>query len=214
MFSTKKLSTEDFIHRAKTFHNNKYDYSLVVYKNMSTKVIIICPVHGKFLQTPQQHLRSSGCSKCSGYFQLCKETFIEKAIQVHGDKYDYSKVVYITNKTKVIIICSIHGEFQQRPDCHLRGVGCPKCYTKNAKDNIQSFISKSINTHGYKYDYSKVDYKSANTKVYIICPIHGKFLQLPSNHIAGQGCPKCQQSNGEFQIEIWLKNKNLLFVPQ
>lgn len=213
MSSTKKLSTKDFILRAKKFHNDKYNYSFVEYKNMSTHVIIICPVHGKFLQTPQQHLRSCGCSKCIGRCPLNKETFIEKSKLVHGNKYEYSKVIYKTNKDMVCIICPDHGEFWQRPDSHLRGKKCAKC-AKNFKDNLKSFIKKAKKVHGNMYDYSKVEYVNSQTKVCIICSKHGKFNQTPGNHISGQHCPKCQQSKGELQIENWLKEHNIQFISQ
>ena len=123
----KRLLKSDFISRANEIHNYKYDYSKVDYVNSRTKVIIVCPKHGEFEQKPNSHLNGKGCAKCSGIAKLTTEEFIKKAREVHGDRYDYSKVEYVDTKTKVCIICSKHGEFEQMPNHHLRGCDCPKC---------------------------------------------------------------------------------------
>ena len=183
----KKLTTEDFIRRAKEIHGDKYDYSKVKYEYAITKVCIICPKHGEFWQRPYGHLNGQGCSKCSGTKRSTTEEFINKARKVHGDKYDYSNVEYIGNKTKVCIICPEHGEFWQTPNSHLKGIGCPDC----AKTTRGGFIKKAREVHGDKYDYSKVEYKGINTKVCIICPKHGEFWQRPSSHLYGCGCREC-----------------------
>lgn len=116
------------------------------------------------------------------------EFFIIQARKIHGDTYDYSKVVYKSSLEKVCIICSEHGEFWQTPNNHLRGRGCAKCkglyrYTKD------DFIKKSNEVHHGVYDYSKVEYKNTQAKVCIICPKHGEFWQKPTRHMAGRGCP-------------------------
>ena len=129
----KQLTTEEFIRRAKEVHGDKYDYSKVEYVNKSTKVKIICPIHGEFEQIPDSHLHGHGCHKCVNCKQLTTEEFIHRAKEVHGDKYDYSKVEYINSHTKVKIICPIHGEFEQEPNSHLEGKGCPNCYHKTKK---------------------------------------------------------------------------------
>jgi hypothetical protein len=116
-----------FIEKAIKIHGDKYDYSKVNYKNSSTKIIIICKIHGEFLQIPNKHLSKSGCIECGKKNKLTLEKFIEKAQKIHNDKYDYSKVNYINWKTNIIIICKIHGEFQQQPNSHLQGKGCNKC---------------------------------------------------------------------------------------
>lgn len=119
---------QEFIQKANKIHNNKYDYSKFVYINAQTKGIIVCPIHGEFLQTPNSHLNGRGCPKCAGNnYKRDKEEFIDRAKKVHGSKYDYSKVEYKTCKDHVCIICPKHGEFWQTPDHHLQGDGCPKC---------------------------------------------------------------------------------------
>jgi len=122
--------------------------------------------------------------------------FIEKSRRVHGDKYDYSKVNFINSKTKVIIICPLHGEFNQQPSNHLKGSSCPKC-ANNVRLSNSQFIEKSRKIHGNKYDYSKVDYINYKTNVIIICPFHGEFNQQPSNHLKGSSCPKCKNTNSK-----------------
>ena len=126
-----------------------------------------------------------------------RNEFIEKAQKIHGDKYDYSKVEYTNNKAKVCIICPEHGEFWQIAQGHLKGQGCPKCglkkqTLKRTKKN-ENFIKEARYIHNGNYDYSKVEYKNAHTKVCIICPEHGEFWQSPHEHLKGQGCPNCKK---------------------
>ena len=132
----KKLTIEEFIEKAKIIHGDKYDYSKVEYVNSMVKVCIICPIHGEFFVKPNDHIhKKCGCVKCSGRYLSNKEAFVEKARLIYGDKYDYSKVNYINNKTKVCIICPIHGEFWQRPNDHLNSSGCPIC-NSNIKSGV------------------------------------------------------------------------------
>jgi len=116
-----------FICDAKIIHNNKYDYSLVDYKDSNTKVKIICPEHGVFIQTPNTHLnRKYGCPVCSKNKKMTTELFIERSNKIHNNKYDYSLVDYKNAHTKVKIICPIHGIFEQEPNSHKKS-GCGKC---------------------------------------------------------------------------------------
>jgi predicted RNA-binding Zn-ribbon protein involved in translation (DUF1610 family) len=177
-----------FIKKAKQIHGKKYDYSLVNYINNRIKIKIICPVHGEFEQIPRDHLSKKGCIKCGLNFKS-KDDFVNKAIEIHKDKYDYSKVDYKTSKIKVKLICKKHGEFEQRPNDHLKGYGCPKCGFNLLSKN--DFANKSSEIHNDKYDYSKVDYQNNKIKTKIICPVHGEFEQTPVNHLRGNGCPKC-----------------------
>ena len=112
--------------------------------------------------------------------KLTKEKFIERAKEVHGNKYDYSKVEYINSQTKVCVICPKHGEFWQKPNSHLLGYGCNKCAIEKRSKLItkttDSFIERAKKLHGDKYDYSKVDYKGKDMNVCIICPKHGIFF--------------------------------------
>lgn len=123
-----RKTPEQFANEANIIHKNKYDYSLVKYVNNKTNVIIICPIHGQFLQSPDNHLVGKGCKYCGGTTKLNQEQFIEKAIEVHGNKYDYSQVVYTLSKNKVKIICPIHGIFEQTANNHIsKKRDCPDC---------------------------------------------------------------------------------------
>ena len=132
--------------------------------------------------------------------KLTKEIFIERSKEIHGDKYDYSKIEYVNTRTKVCIICPEHGEFWQNPKSHMLGYGCQKCLWEVF--DTKTFIDKARKVHGDKYDYSKVEYKDSHTKVCIICPEHGEFWQEPYNHTNGYNCPICigkfKHDNGIF----------------
>lgn len=123
------------------------------------------------------------------------EQWIQEAIKIHGNKYRYDKIVYVGNNVKVCIKCSEHGEFWQTPSNHLSGKECLKCSYEKRGEKLtstnQTFIEKAKKVHCDKYDYSKLLYINAKTKVCILCPKHGEFYQLPSKHLTGNKCPKC-----------------------
>lgn len=127
----KKKDTNKCVEGFKKVHGNTYDYSNVVYTNASTKVEIICKIHGRFFQTPNNHLTGNGCPVCRGSITKSTGQCLEGFKKIHGDTYDYSKVKYINRCTKVEIMCKEHGSFLQRPDHHLSGCGCPKCQNHN-----------------------------------------------------------------------------------
>lgn len=192
---SRRNDKEAFLRKAVEKHGGKYNYSKVVYVTSQDKVLIICPLHGEFSQTPSNHYKF-GCLKCGNESTASKrrkrlEEFITQAEVVHGNKYDYSNVDYVNNRTKVNIICSKHGPFSQTPGAHLRGQGCVKC-SFNPPLSKEEAIEKARLVHGDKYDYSKFVYTTAEAKSIIICPIHGEFKQsLSVQYKQGQGCPKC-----------------------
>ena len=214
-----KINKEVFIETSKKVHGDKYDYSKVEYVNKNTNVCIICPEHGEFWQIPHNHKRGAGCPKCSNENNTIKkrlpvETFIKKSSEIHGDKYNYSKVKYVNTNTVVSIICPEHGEFWQTPSCHMIGQGCPKCggTFRRSKDD---FVNEANKIHNNKYDYSKVEYKNTHTKVCIVCheknefgEEHGEFWQTPKSHLKGFGCRKC--SNSYMDKESFIKKANLV----
>lgn len=209
-----EIKTLKFIEKAKIIHADKYNYSLVKYIKSKLKIIIICPIHGEFEQRASGHLAGYGCSKCSSDKQkLDINKFIEKAKEVHGDKYDYSLVEYKTYDENINIVCPIHGQFEQTPNNHLKGSDCLKCSLNNRVIN-NNFVKKANKKHGDKYDYSLVNYKGFNIKVKITCKIHGEFEQTPQNHLKGQGCPICNESNGEKKIRDLLNKNGINFIPQ
>ena len=125
-----------------------------------------------------------------------QDEVIAKFQKVHGDRYDYSKVEYKNKSTHVIVICSDHGEFLQRPLHHWRGTGCKICsridnQRKKSEKVRRTILDDFKKVHGDRYDYSKVDYKGSREKVTIVCGEHGEFLQTPKVHKRGHGCQKC-----------------------
>ena len=190
----KRKNTSQFIREASIVHNNKYDYSMTFYYNKREKVCIICPTHGPFYQEAGSHLKGSGCSKCYGNSKKTTEEFIEQAIKVHGHKYDYSKVEYISTHKKVCIICRIHGEFLQEAKSHIYNkTGCPKCsnagYSKIsirflnilAKEldiDIQHAENKGeyiINDSELKCYYKADGYFEKDNKKYVV-EFHGDYF--------------------------------------
>jgi len=216
-----KKTKEQFILDARKIHGNEYCYDNVVYDGNKVKVLITHIKCGfEFPQTPDVHLRGSGCSKC-GYVKSSKtqsktkEQFILDAQKVHGLEYDYSQVDYKNNYTHIIlkhIKCGF--EFSQTPDCHINGnQGCPKCGGTFLKTTEQ-FILDAINVHGLEYDYSQVDYKNNSTHIilkHIKCGF--EFPQSPNRHLMGDGCPKCSHAGYSKICIKWLetimKNNNI-----
>jgi hypothetical protein len=162
-----------------------------IYENNLKEVVIVCKEHGEFLQLPKTHKKGTGCYYCGLLKRANSNTnkFIIKAIEIHGDKYDYSKVKYVKAREKVIITCKEHGDFEQTPNGHLSKESvCRKCSTEINSDKLrkttEQFIEESKQIHSDKYDYSKVEYKNAGEKVIIICKEHGEFLQTPNSHLS------------------------------
>jgi hypothetical protein len=216
------LSNEEFIQKAKKIHGDKYDYSLTKYILNKGIIKILCPIHGKFEQRADVHLNTKfGCKQCSlDNIKSNSTEFIIKAKLIHNDKYDYSKVNYISSKSEVILICAIHGDFNIKPNSHLtKKQGCTNCtsnnpYINKKNDLYNDFIEKSTIIHGNKYNYDKVIYVASRDKVIITCPIHGDFTQTINKHKGGRGCPTCNESIGEREIRKILEKNNIKFEPQ
>jgi hypothetical protein len=212
------VKNENFITQAILIYGDEYDYSKVNYKNNITKVDIICKIHGLFTQTPKNHINNHGCAKC-GIISRSKtqsssiEEFIKKANEANDFQYDYSKVDYKNNKTKIVVLCKVHGEFEITPSHHYNGHGCKKCSNNYRKSNFE-YIEACKLVHNNFYDYSTTLYKSNKTKVRVICPLHGEFLQMAQHHINGCGCPNCDKSKGELTIEKILTTNKIEFKPQ
>ena len=281
--------TKNFIsfkEKASIKFNNKFDYSQSHYTKSQNPIIIICPEHGEFTMSPNQHLNSTwGCPKCAlkygglnrrdtqesfirkvkekygelftfektkyvrsnkpviitgpngdititpnnllTHYKMKKysrkpvknrESFVSEASKIHDNKYDYSKVVYKNIRTKVCIICPIHGEFWQAPDQHLKGRGCQACghlkTTEHTKSNTEDFIKKAKEIWCEIYDYSKVKYINNHKKIIVTCPEHGDFLVTPGNHLKLRGCPMCNTSKGELRVKSFLEELQIPFKWQ
>lgn len=154
-----------FLINSAIIHNNKYQYHKVKYKTGQLKVVISCPLHGDFLQTPGAHLRGQGCPKCAQVDRLAsrkrksQDQFVNEANQVHNYKYTYSSP-YVNLITKVDINCPDHGIFTQTPKAHLRGQGCPMCANERRLSFFQSAgetdIENYLLTHQIVYEKQKM----------------------------------------------------------
>ena len=210
----KRKTLEEFIDNARKIHGDKYSYDKSVYVDNKTKLIVTCPIHGDFLMRPDKHLwQKRGCSKCNGGVGIDTEEFKKRAAEKHHDKYDYSLVEYVNATTPIKIICPEHGIFEQKAGSHIVGKGCPIC-GGSMKLSTEQFIERSKMVHGDKYDYSLVNYKNNGTKVTIICPKHGEFMQTPFHHMDGVGCPHCKRSTLEEATSKYLTEKGIDFIGQ
>ena len=197
---SKRSTKEEFVIKAVEKHGKTYVYDKIDYKNNHTKISINCEIHGDFEQTPSMHLRGRGCPKCGETSRTAKRTknikvFITEANLIHKSIYFYTKTKYINTDTKVIITCNLHGDFEQTPDSHLRGQGCPDCgvisRVKKTRYTTSQFIAKAVLKHGNSYNYCKAKYTSISNNIIITCKIHRDFSQKPADHLQGSGCPVC-----------------------
>lgn len=196
---------EEFVAKANKKHKNFYNYDKSIYVNYHTKIIITCPEHGDFLQTPNGHLFGNGCRKCANKNKRkSQDIFIKEASEKYNFKYDYSESNYINNNTKIIIICPIHKKFKKTPNQHMHGQECPQCVKeKNILLKQEKFIKMANIKHNGFYNYDKVVYINAHTKIIITCPIHGDFTQTPNSHLFGKGCPNHKKSFSKMSKK-WL----------
>ena len=213
---------QKFIEESTKVHNGFYNYDKVNYQGKDVKVIITCPIHGDFEQTPHEHKAGSGCKECAHQRLIeinhkSTEWFVERANKVHNGFYNYDKTDYKTSNEKVIITCPIHGDFEILPSSHLSGHGCPKCansrkgYGKGNKPvakTTEQFIEESKQIFGENtFDYSKTNYINARTPVIITCPTHGDFYVRPNTHLSSKrGCPVCAIENIKEQYSYNTKD--------
>lgn len=214
-------SQEYFLEKVKEKNKNDIDLSNFIYKGTKTRGACKCNICGNVWETtPNSLYKGCGCPICgkkisSEKQKWTKDKFIDRATNVHGEEYDYSKVVYSGALTNVEIICNKCGEsFKQTPAHHINGEGCPFCGgTKNHTQ--EEFLEMCRNVHGDKYTYDKAVYKSMFDNVIITCKKHGDFKMLPSNHIhKKQGCPICKESKLENEMDKILSNLDVKYERQ
>ena len=226
----KLLGIDNFIQKAAKVHNNKYNYNKSIYIKAKEPIEIVCPKHGSFWQTPNDHLNGKGCPECKkdklhNLYALTKKEFIEKAIQVHNNKYNYDKVNYVNNKTKVIITCLDHGDFEQIPSDHLQGHGCPKCIEHHSNGGllssgekiIENFlksnnikyqiqypikIQKEINISGMAY----IDFYLSDYNLFI--EYNGIQHYIPQKYFGGQISFEHQQKRDVY-VKNYCKTNNI-----
>ena len=195
---SKKKTTEEFIEEIKKLlPDSDLDFSETVYVNKRTKVKLICPIHGEFEKLPTNILKGQGCPKCgwnriNDSRRVTTEEFIDRSKQVHGNRYNYDKTIFIDFKENVIITCPIHGDFSQLPSNHLSGSGCPECSYLDRCTTKGEFIIKANKIHNNKYNYPDLpDYVTGNSVISVVCPEHGEFKQNVGSHLNGHGCYEC-----------------------
>lgn len=224
---SKKLTTEEFIEKAKKIHGNKYDYSEVEYVNSHTKVKIYCKkCKNYFFINPNHHISSkTGCKKCAIEEQhlkqrLSKDEIIKRAKEIHGNKYEILEISFLPKNNKIKLLCKqCNRVFWQQIKSHLRGNGCKYCgYKANSEKHMRSlsdFIQKVKTKYGDLYDYSYIKKEDLNNKILIKCNTCNNFFRItPSNFLSNRGCSFCKKSKGEKQIVIFLKNNNINFIEQ
>ena len=189
-----RLSTSQFIARAKAIHGDKYDYSLVEYVRNNTKVKIICKVHGVFEQTPLNHLMGKGCAKCyRPNAGINNAEYIAKVRGIHNGKYDYSKTRFIQMTGHITITCPKHGDFSMMAQCHLKGQGCPKCKAEVQSEIICKYANEEYaikDIEGYEGLY-KI---TTDGRVY---SVRKKNWLLPSH------------SHGYMIVNLWKDKKSI-----
>ncbi len=186
-----RKSKSQFIKDSKIYHGNHYNYSLVEFKSIHDFVKIICPIHGTFKQKPSKHQKGQGCKKCNKGEVWNTKDFVKKAIIVHKNRFNYSKVKYRTTDTKVKIICKkCKNIFMQRPGSHLRGVGCVHCAGKiPISEEMFKEILKDV--HSDKIILLS-KYKNKTLKVKVQCTCGNVWLTTPNHLIKRkQGCRRC-----------------------
>jgi hypothetical protein len=203
----KSMGAYKFIQISSIIHNNKYTYLNVIYKNNKAYVIIACPIHGDFKQNPTSHINGHGCRRCYDAkpkkHKISLEKFTEVSSIIHNNKYSYSETILgKNNKCLISIICPIHGIFYQEMRAHMYGCGCWDCSGRK-KLTTEKFIEKANRVHNFRYIYVDTIYFNAYTKVNIICPKHGLFLQVAQDHLSGHGCKSCFKTVSKLETE-WL----------
>lgn len=223
-----RMTTNEFIEKARLIHGDKYDYSKLIYLGNKTQAIFICSKHGEFLQRPNDHLSGNGCKKCQ-YKKISKENiftneiFIEKARQIHNDKFDYSLVKYDGYENKIIIICNKHGEFKQTPHAHLQGAGCPSCSESRGEKKVGEILLKN----NIKFEKEKTfpDLKDKSNLFYdfylpehkVFIEYHGKQHSIPIDFFGGKESLREIRRRDMIKLKYAIDNKYLLisinYVP-
>jgi len=239
----RKINIKQFIEEANLIHQNKYDYSQIIYEKMKIPIRIVCKLHGIFNQAPYHHLSGNGCPKCAVLLN-CKtiklknsKDFVKKCLNIHGNLYDYSESEYLNSRNKIKIICKIHDGFSQIPNSHLNGNGCPKCTHIISKPETEfldyigvKIINRQLNICKRKVDgfipetntiYEFLgDYWHGNPKVFIHDSLHPK-RKISYGNLFKETEEKLNKTYKEgYQINyIWeldwnnWKNKKLKILP-
>lgn len=221
-----KHTPETILEKFKQTHGDKYNYSKMVYINSKTPIIIGCPKHGDFTQAPNNHAMGHGCYECGKITNKEPLTFsgdfiISRFKEVHGEKYDYSKVEYVNANTDVTIVCPKHGDFKMKPSAHFREKRiCPNCRkeignTKGKEKNASKWFDQMNELWGNKFDFSKTQYKNVRSNVTVRCIEHDQYFTTKATILSRGigGCDKCyeqvfRQKHSEKMLPRFIKKAN------
>ena len=196
------VSKEEFIRRYKASGRTGLDFTNSVWKGTNKKLIAVCYLHGEVPINPNSLMsRGSGCGKCGDIKtglagRNTPEKFLRQCREVHGDRYDYSKAVYVTSKNPVEIVCREHGSFFPVPGNFIgRRSGCPECgkisVGLQSRKSLTHYVSKFREVHGDRFEYKGLSYEGNYSTVIVTCPVHGEFTQRVADHQNGIGCSRC-----------------------
>lgn len=212
----KKYTQQEYLDLARSVHGTKYDLSDVLYERSSSKVLVGCKTHGKFLISATSFLQGCGCKKCALEYTASRKrktttAFVSELSALLGHNYSFDKVDYKNNKAKVVVTCKIHGDFEATPHNLLNGTVCPKCAVYGKKKMSQEeYISKATEVHGETYDLSEVFYRGSSESVDILCKKHNEIFKTVANEfLRGSGCPKCAIDKLRIGVEEFIKRSKL-----
>jgi hypothetical protein len=204
----RRLTIDDFIINSQARFGNKFSYEKTVYIDRFSELVVTCDVHDDIILTPEQHRWSKhGCPKCDYEIPRAKkkQVVLDKARRIHGDLYDYSRVVFTNTSDKVEIGCSAHGSFWQSLYDHVNKRNrCPHC--ANAPDTFAEFVSKARKVHGDRYSYCEDSYQTTASIITISCSKHGEFPQRAASHLSGSKCKKCHVEEMRLSAEEFALN--------
>lgn len=196
-YCVQRMTQEEFIHKSKEIHGDKFDYSLVIFTGVNKKVELVCNDCGDHIhQTPSNNLMGNSCMRCSRRKPHTTETFVDMITKIHGDKFGYHAVDYVNMSTKVKLWCNNCQKYIYKDPRNLLYSGCLTCSGKETLTQ-EEFLRRSIEAHGNLYDYSNAIYVSMDTKVEIKCLRCGHIFQIdPKHHIhRNQGCSICERNS-------------------
>lgn len=154
----KRLTTEEFISKAKIIHGDKYDYSYAKYIDSRSLISIRCIKHNHiFIPMANNHLKGTGCKMCANEAQsFSTSEFITRCNDIHDNKYKYDNVNYTGTYNHIEIYCPVHKSyFNQLPKHHLAGHGCPLCNTSKGERMVELYLNTNDIFHYREYKFKK-----------------------------------------------------------
>lgn len=216
----KKRTTEEFKEEMSKTHPNLE--ILTEYINADSKIKVRCKTHDyTYWTTPHRLVQGMNCQKCyderRGETLRCDVTSLpERLLSIHGDKYRFPFIdkEYDNNKSKLTVICGVHGEFKSTANKLLKGCGCRKCADiangLKKRTPVHEVVSRLNKLHNGKYQYPNIEeeYKGYSSHITVVCPVHGEYSQNAGSHLSGCGCPRCNESHLEREIASILPDAN------